>query len=100
MLKKEVKIKTMKKLLVFICLVVLSSCTTDTVTLPKDEYYQLKGIKQSEYPKPYKIYGDFHIDAEWQIVLGQDGHEYLENDGGNGYVLIHFPSCKKCTKVL
>ena len=55
----------MKKLLIFICLVVLSSCTTDTVTLPKDEYYQLKGIKQSEYPKPYKIYGDYHTDAGW-----------------------------------
>lgn len=77
---------------------IFSSCTTDTVTLPKDEYYRLKGVKKSEYPKPYTIYGDYHTEAKWQIVLGQDGHEYLENNRYHSYVLIHFPSCKKCTK--
>ncbi len=77
-------------------LFVFTSCGTDTVTLSKDEYNQLKGGKKSEYPKPYKIYD--YTDHEWEILLGEDGHEYLKNDGYNSFVLIHFPSCKICVK--
>jgi hypothetical protein len=85
----------MKKLLIIACLLTFVSCETETVTLTKDEYNKLKGVKKSEYPKPYRIYGDRH-DFNWVIRLGEDGHEYLENNSGNAYVLIHFPSCKKC----
>jgi hypothetical protein len=82
-----------KKLLVFICLLSLASCNSDTVVMSKDEYNRLKNINP-EYPKLYTIYGDYH-NYDWRVVLGQDGHEYLENDGGH-YVFIHFPSCVKC----
>lgn len=83
----------MKKIILFICLLVFTSCATDTVTLSKDEYNRLKGIKKPEYPKPYKIYGS--EPNEWEILLGEDGHEYLANDGYNSFVLIHFPNCKR-----
>jgi hypothetical protein len=85
----------MKKIIAFICFISLSSCNSDTVTIPKDEYNRLKGIKAKEYPKYYVIYGSNH---DWQIVLGADGHEYLENDSFEAYVLTHYPGCKKCFK--
>jgi hypothetical protein len=87
----------MKNLILFICLLVFVSCEIETVTIPKDEYNRLKGIKGSSYPKPYEMYGDSH-DFSWKILLGEDGHEYLENQGYDSYVLIHFPSCNKCAK--
>jgi len=86
----------MKKLTTILLLFTLFSCGDDTVTLSKDEYNRLKGSKKSEYPKPYKIYGDEYND--WEILLGEDGHEYLKNDGYNSFVLIHYPGCKKCLK--
>jgi len=34
----------------------------------------------------------------WHVIEGSDSHEYMENDGGNPYVLIHYPGCVKCQK--
>lgn len=33
---------------------------------------------------------------DWDIFKGNDGHDYLESDGGSSYVLIHYPDCEKC----
>lgn len=41
----------MKKLLIITCLLTFVSCETETVTLSKDEYNKLKGVKKSEYPQ-------------------------------------------------
>lgn len=34
----------------------------------------------------------------WQIIQASDGHDYMENGKGSGYVLMHYIECNKCKK--
>ena len=81
----------MKQLLLLLSLVVLSvGCT-----------FNKKPIQQTSEPsnegKRVILYNTHHI-GDWYIVGGSDGHEYMENDEGNDYVLLHYPGCVKCSK--
>lgn len=93
----------MKKLikLLLIGLIVSSCSDSNSVTIPKEEYNKLKSdIIKPEYPKSFK-FKEPSFKANWvnyAIILGEDNHEYLVNSGGNSFVLIHYPDCKKCKK--
>lgn len=69
-------------------------CRDNTVTLSKEEYNKLvkKDTVKPLYPKSIKIGDRF----DWEIILGSDGHEYCNNDGGNAYVCFHYVDCIKC----
>ena len=90
----------MKKI-IFLCLIgaLLSSCD-DKILISKEEYAKLKGDTfKPEYPKPFHFKGNHSGgDFSWQVELGEDNHEYLNNIGSNAFVLIHYPDCKKCNK--
>ena len=84
----------MKKLALISSLFLLFSCGDDeTVTIDKQEYNRLKGIKPSEYPKEVTI-----DEMTWDLTLGSDGHDYCSNGGGNAYVCFHYVDCKLCAK--
>jgi len=34
----------------------------------------------------------------WQIIQASDGHDYMENGKGSGYILMHYIECNKCKK--
>lgn len=86
----------MKRILITLALFV-TSCSDD-VTLSKEEYNKLKGIKTLEYPKPFYFDDEYLMYWDWHISLGADGHEYLYNQGGNSTSLVvtHNSDCKKC----
>ena len=71
----------------------LFGCDNDSITISKEEYNQLKGIKSPTYPKTVIIDGQ-----KWSITLGSDEHEYCDNNGGDIYVCFHYPDCVKCKK--
>jgi hypothetical protein len=82
------------KLALLSSLFLIFSCgNSETVIIDKQEYYKLKGIKPSEYPKQITI-----DDMTWEISLGSDGHEYCHNGEGNANVCFHYVDCKFCTK--
>jgi hypothetical protein len=84
----------MKKILSIILLFILFSCdNNESIVISKDEYNKLKG---QEYPKRFYFKDKKLNQWEWQIVLGQDNHEYLTNDEYNSFAIIHYPDCKKC----
>lgn len=33
---------------------------------------------------------------DWEITQASDGHDYLDNNVGSGYVLMHYIECNKC----
>lgn len=35
---------------------------------------------------------------DWEIIQASDGHDYLDNAGGNDQVLMHYIECNKCKK--
>jgi len=89
----------MKNILIILTLF-LFSCN-DSVTISKEEYNKLKGdTVKPEYPKPFKFREpSFGANwANWAIVLGEDNHEYLVNNKGDGFGFIHYPDCKKCKR--
>lgn len=91
----------MNKILTIILLfITMISCSDNNITISKEEYRKLKGdTVKSEYPKPFYFEGkDSGGGFNWRIELGEDNHEYLRNSGGNAFVLIHYPNCKKCIK--
>lgn len=93
----------MKKILFLAFLFIGCNSNNDTVTISKIEYRKLTGDStEPVYPKPFERYncyecgGNFNIN--FHIILASDGHEYIENDRGHGYVFIHSPECIKCKK--
>ena len=91
----------MKKLIIIICSTLLFSCSENEVTITNDEYNKLKGIKTNGYPKSFNFKTNTPNGTDgfdWIIILGEDNHEYLTNDGGSYFSLIHYPDCKKCLK--
>lgn len=91
------KDNTMKKLIPFF-LILIGCGNNDVVTIPKEEYNRLKNDTiKPEYPKPFEVYTDtWHYG---RIVLGSDGHEYIEvNWDRHSYNVLHSPECIKCKK--
>ena len=85
----------MKKLIPFI-LILIGCGNNDQIVISKEEYKKLKGDTiKPEYPKPFKLLGERR--GESQIVLGSDGHEYIEfNWASSSYNILHSPECIKC----
>jgi len=76
----------------------LISCGTnsDEVVISKEEYSKLKGeaiVNKRIITFPGESGAGFD---EWEIIQASDGHDYLENNRGSGYVLIHYIECNKC----
>ena len=87
----------MNKILITMLLLLTMISCNDDVTISKEEYKKLKGdTVKPEYPKPFHFKGE--ISYNWKINSGEDGHEYLRNDGFHEFVLIHYPDCIKCIK--
>ncbi len=87
----------MSKLILLILMIFITSCNnSDDVTITKEQYNKLIGDTiKSEYPKPfYFINGNTQF--TWKVILDENNHEFLENNGGNAYVIIHNPECRKC----
>ena len=88
----------MKKLTTILLLFTLLSCGDDTVTLSKDEYNRLKGIKPKTKRTITFLEGSQANDCDWEITESSDGHDYLENNDGPGYIIMHYVECSKCKK--
>lgn len=90
----------MKKLIPFI-LILIGCGNNDQIVISKEEYKKLKGDTiKPEYPKPFKLLGKRR--GESQIVLGSDGHEYIEiilNYRIDAYNVLHSPECIKCMRI-
>ena len=80
----------MKQLLLLLSLVVLS------VGCSKKKSFN-QNPKLNNVGKSVILY-DSHYSNDFVILQGSDGHEYMENDEGNDYVLLHYPGCVKCSK--
>lgn len=89
----------MKIIKLFLISILFFNCESpDKVTITKEEYKQLKGdTSKPEYPKSFHFYGRL-ADWRWEIILGQDSHEYLTNNGYHAFAFIHYPDCRKCKK--
>lgn len=89
----------MKKILVFLLTLILFSCSENEITISKEEYDSLKGVKPEViHSRPFKFKkSELSENHKWFISEGEDEHEYLHNEGYNTFVLIHYPECKKCT---
>lgn len=90
----------MKKLIPFF-LILIGCGNDDVVTIPKEEYNRLKGDTiKPEYPKSFKLYSE--NEGKSHIVLGSDGHEYIEivlNYSTYTYNVLHSPECIKCKRI-
>jgi hypothetical protein len=90
----------MKYILLALITISLFSCEdSNRVVISQEEYDRLKGIPQSEYPKPFHFMKGSNAEdnrPDWQIILGEDDHEYIENNGYDSYIMFHSPECKLC----
>lgn len=78
---------------IFIIVVMLIGCG-DNVTISKEEYKNLKGIKERSF---------IVNEQKYEIYEGSDGHDYYETLlGTGGYSKdlrhFHYPDCKKCIR--
>jgi hypothetical protein len=90
----------MRKFLTVLLLFTLFSCGDDTVTISKSEYNQLRGIKPKIKRTITFTEGSRADDfGDWKIIKSSDGHDYLENDGANSYIIMHYIECNKCTGI-
>jgi hypothetical protein len=89
----------MKKLTTILLLFTLFSCGDDTVTISESEYNQLKGIKlKTKRTITFPSGSRANDISNWEIIEASDGHDYLENHGGNSYSIMHYVECNKCKK--
>ena len=89
----------MKYLFLPLIAILLLSCNDNTVNITKEEYNRLTGSAHSEYPKTFHFMKGSDAEDErpkWQIILGQDDHEYIENTSFDAYIIMHSPECKLC----
>ena len=75
----------------------LISCD-NSVTISKSEYDRLKGIKTKTKRTITFPEGTGASYDNWEIIQASDGHDYLENKSGRGYILMHYIECNKCKK--
>ena len=76
------------------------SCGTnsDEVVISKEEYSKLKGeaiVTKRTITFPEGSGAGFD---DWEIIQASDGHDYLDNGGGNDQILMHYIECNKCKK--
>lgn len=90
----------MNKLLTIILpFTTMISCSDNNISISKEEYRKLKSdTTRSVYPKTFKV-----DEAEYNISLGSDGHEYysmyIATGGYSGHERhFHYPDCVKCIK--
>ena len=87
----------MKKLIPFI-LILIGCGNNDEIVISKEEYKKLKGDTiKPEYPKPFELFNDGNHSSH--IVIGSDGHEYIEivlKYRADTYNVLHSPECIKC----
>ncbi len=91
----------MKRIILVLALVCLASCkkAEDSIVISRDEYNQLKNQDVNVYPKPFTVDDELIGDRYSGILLGSDGHEYLQtNHGLNAETLIHYVDCIKCVE--
>ena len=89
----------MKYLFLPIIAILFLSCNDSNVVISKEEYNRLIGSPQSDYPKPFHFMKGSDAEDQrhrWQIILGQDDHEYIENTNYDAYIIMHSPECKLC----
>lgn len=90
----------MKQTITIIISLFLFSCNNDTVTIPKEEYKQLKGDTiKSEYPREIIWYLDKEEQKSYIVKI--ENHEMLIgniNRVGYSFYLTHYPDCKYCKK--
>jgi len=75
---------------------------TDTVTIPKTEYNQLKGIPQPirpEYPKSIKIYDGWN-NPDVDILLIDSCEYFVYYLSTKGVFMCHKGNCRFCQKRL
>lgn len=90
----------MKVFSIITILFLMTGCTSDDVTISKEEYERLTNDTiKPEYPKPFKLYDHNLKSYADGIVSGSDGHEYIVicHDSKFGATL-HSPECKICFK--
>lgn len=75
----------------------LISCD-NSVTISKSEYDRLKGIKTKTKRTITFPEGTGASYDNWEIIQASDGHDYLDNAGGNDEVVMHYIECNKCKK--
>lgn len=75
----------------------LVSCD-DSITISKSEYNKLKDIKSQTKRTVSFPEGSSASYDDWEIIQASDGHDYLENGGGNDFVIMHYIECGKCKK--
>lgn len=88
----------MKKIILVLAIISLASCRKSTdVIISQEEYNQLKNQDVNVYPKPF-TYDDNDIsDGDAGILLGSDGHEYLQtNNSFHSETFTHYVDCIKC----
>jgi hypothetical protein len=82
----------MKQFISLVIITTLFGCSSDTITVSKKEYQELKGL----IPKTY-IIGS----KTCYILTGEDGHEFISNyeiiDYHADLFVIHSPNCPKDT---
>jgi hypothetical protein len=88
----------MKKLTTILLLFTLLSCGDDTVTISESEYDQLKGIKLKTKRTLTFPEGSQANVWDWEIIEASDGHDYLENNSDDGFIIMHYVECNKCKK--
>lgn len=86
----------MKKITFILTLIMFVSCDNNTITISKDEYNQLKGVKLQSYPKPFRFLNSTR--GTWHIILGENGHEYLANEELHEYVCMYYIDCILCAE--
>jgi len=77
----------MKQLLTILPLLLLFSCDYKPVTI------EPKTIKTISFPE-----GSTSNRNKWKVINASDGHDYMENNGGNDYIIMHYVECNKCKK--
>lgn len=85
----------MKKLIFILTTILLFVACNDSVTISKDEYNKLKGVKQ---PRSFTVNNETYL-----IYTGSDEHDYYPMSiGTGGYSssvrYFHYADCVKCKK--
>jgi PBP1b-binding outer membrane lipoprotein LpoB len=92
--------KSQIKYFLLALILIINSCSSDTVKISKEEYNKLKGDTNDPiYPKPFELYNTEKISLyDNGIVMGSDGHEYLIiKYKSNGENVLHYVDCQKCS---
>jgi len=90
----------MKRIILVLAIISLASCKKgNDVIISQEEYNQLKNQDVSVYPKPFTIDDEMIHSGHSGILMGSDGHEYLQtNNSLHAETLTHYVDCIKCAQ--